>query len=208
VLAESAEQSDGQVPLGRGGPVVQNRSDKDKAKANASPAHQPDLGSPWSRPNRQRREAGALAGAGTDEALGGPISEDVLHEIAEDTSFTERRAAEAERELLEWKKAKFMQQRLGEEFDGLIVSVTKFGLFVELNELFIEGLVPLSTIAGDSYTYHENTRQIIGQRNRQTYSIGDRVRVLVDRVDPVQHKIQFALLQQQPLRGQRRHRKA
>jgi ribonuclease R len=166
------------------------------------------LGSPWSRPNRQRREAGALAGAGTDEALGGPISEDVLHEIAEDTSFTERRAAEAERELLEWKKAKFMQQRLGEEFDGLIVSVTKFGLFVELNELFIEGLVPLSTIADDSYTYHENTRQIIGQRNRQTYSIGDRLRVLVDRVDPVQHKIQFALVQQQPSRGQRRHRKA
>jgi ribonuclease R len=206
VLAESPEQSDGQVPIGSGGPVVENRSGK------ASPGKPPDLGSPWARPNRQRREAGALAGhgssAGTDEALGGPISEDVLHEIAEDTSFTERRAAEAERELFEWKKAKFMQQRLGEEFDGLIVSVTKFGLFVELNELFIEGLVPLSTIAGDSYTYHENTRQIIGQRNRQTYSIGDRVRVLVDRVDPVQHKIQFALLQQQPLRGQRRHRKA
>ena len=87
----------------------------------------------------------------------------MLHEIAEDTSFTERRAAEAERELLEWKKAKFMQQRLGDDFDGLIVSVTKFGLFVELNELFIEGLVPLSTMAGDSYTYHENTRQIIGR---------------------------------------------
>ena len=206
VLAESPEQSDGQVPIGSGGPVVENRSGK------ASPGKPPDLGSPWARPNRQRREAGALAGhgssAGTDEALGGPISEDVLHEIAEDTSFTERRAAEAERELFEWKKAKFMQQRLGEEFDGLIVSVTKFGLFVELNELFIEGLVPLSTIADDSYTYHENTRQIIGQRNRQTYSIGDRLRVLVDRVDPVQHKIQFALVQQQPSRGQRRHRKA
>jgi ribonuclease R len=170
------------------------------------------LGSPWSRPQQKRREDGAHDGhgssAGTGEALTGPISEDGLHEIATDTSFTERRAAEAERELLEWKKAKFMQERLGDEFDGLIVSVTKFGLFVELNELFIEGLVPLSTMTDDSYTYHENTRQIIGQRNHQTYSIGDRVRVLVDRVDPVQHKIQFALLQEQPSRAQRRHRKA
>jgi len=206
VLAESAEQSDGQVPLGSGGPVVQNRS------AKASPDNQPDLGSPWSRPQQKRREDGAHDGHGssarTGEALTGPISEDGLHEIATDTSFTERRAAEAERELLEWKKAKFMQERLGDEFDGLIVSVTKFGLFVELNELFIEGLVPLSTMTDDSYTYHENTRQIIGQRNHQTYSIGDRVRVLVDRVDPVQHKIQFALLQEQPSRAQRRHRKA
>ena len=131
----------------------------------------------------------------------------MLHEIAEDTSFTERRAAEAERELLEWKKAKFMQQRLGDEFDGLIVSVTKFGLFVELNELFIEGLVPLSTMTDDRYTFHENTRQIIGQRNRQSHSIGDRVRVLVDRVDPVQHKIQFALVHEQPSRERRPKRK-
>jgi ribonuclease R len=90
----------------------------------------------------------------------------------------------------------------------LIVSVTKFGLFVELNELFIEGLVPLSSMTDDSYAYHENTRQIIGRRNHRTYSIGDRVRVLVDRVDPVQHKIQFALLQEHPSRAQRRHRKA
>ena len=90
----------------------------------------------------------------------------------------------------------------------MIVSVTKFGLFVELNDLFIEGLVPLSTMTDDRYTYHENTRQIIGQRNQQTYSIGDRVRVLVDRVDPVQHKIQFALVEEQPSHAQRRHRKA
>jgi ribonuclease R len=205
VLAESAEQSD-RVPMVSGGPVVQNRSGK------TSPDGHPDLGSPWSRPQHKRRQDGTHDGRGssveTSGALGGPIPEDVLHEIAEDTSFTERRAAEAERELLEWKKAKFMRQRLGDEFDGLIVSVTKFGLFVELNELFIEGLVPLSTMIDDRYTYHENTRQIIGQRNQRTYSIGDRVRVLVDRVDPVQHKIQFALLHEQPSRAQRRHRKA
>jgi ribonuclease R len=205
VLAERAEQSDGQVPVGSGGPVVQNRSGKTSLN---SP---PDLGSPWSPPKHKPREQaghdGRGSAAGTEPATGGPIPPDVLHEIATDTSFTERRADEAERELLEWKKAKFMQERLGDEFDGLIVSVTKFGLFVELNELFIEGLVPLSTLTNDIYTYHENTRQMIGRRSRRTYSMGDRVRVLVDRVDPVQHKIQFALLDEQPSRAQRPRRK-
>jgi ribonuclease R len=206
VLAESAGQGEGQVPMVSGGPVVQNRLGKASAGAKA------DLGTPWARPQHKRREDttsnGRDSSSETGEALGGTIPEDVLHEIAEDTSFTERRAAEAERELLEWKKAKFMQQRLGDEFDGLIVSVTKFGLFVELNELFIEGLVPLSTMIDDRYTYHENTRQIIGQRNRQSYSIGDCVRVLVDCVDPVQHKIQFALLHEPPSRARRPKRKA
>ena len=98
---------------------------------------------------------------------------------------------------MEWKKVKFMQDRVGEDFDGLIVSVTKFGLFVELTDLFVEGLVPLGTLTDDRYTYHENTRQIIGQRSRKTYSLGQRVRVIVDRIDPVEKKIQFALLEEE-----------
>src|SRR5208283_5326989 len=82
----------------------------------------------------------------------------------------------------EWKKMKFMERRIGEDFDGLIISVTKFGFFVELTDLFVEGLVPLNTLTdgdkykNDRYTYHEDTRQIIGQRSRKTYSLGDRVR--------------------------------
>jgi len=99
---------------------------------------------------------------------------------------------------MEWKKVKFMQDRVGEDFDGLITSVTKFGFFVELTDLFIEGLVPLNTLSDDRYTYHENTRQIIGQRTRKTYSMGDRIRVLVDRIDPVENKIQFAILDDAP----------
>ena len=97
---------------------------------------------------------------------------------------------------MEWKKAKFMERRIGEDFDGLIISVTKYGLFVELTDLFVEGLVPLQTLIDDRYTYHENTRQIIGQRSGKTYSIGDRVRVLVDRIDPVEKKINFAVLEE------------
>jgi ribonuclease R len=87
---------------------------------------------------------------------------------------------------------------VGEDFDGLITSVTKFGFFVELTDLFIEGLVPLNTLSDDRYMYHENTRQIIGQRTRKTYSMGDRIRVLVDRIDPVEKKIQFAILDDAP----------
>ena len=130
--------------------------------------------------------------------MGGPIPLDELHNIAEESSLSERRADEAERELMEWKKVKFMQDRVGEDFDGLITSVTKFGFFVELTDLFIEGLVPLNTLTDDYYTYHENTRQIIGQRTRKTYGLGQRIRVLVDRIDPVEKKIQFAILEEAP----------
>src|SRR4029077_9339711 len=106
------------------------------------------------------------------QPLGGPISLEDLHEIAEECSRSERRADEAERDLMEWKKVKFMQDRVGEDFDGLIISVTKFGFFVELTDLFVEGLVPLDTLTDDRYTYHEFTREIIGQRSRKTYRLG------------------------------------
>ncbi len=133
-------------------------------------------------------------------ALTGPISIEELHDVAEESSQTERRADEAERELMEWKKVKFMQDRVGEDFDGLIISVTKFGFFVELIDMFIEGLVPLATLTHDHFTFHVNTRQIIGQRTRKAYSLGDRIRVLVDRIDPVLRKIQFALMDEEPVR--------
>src|SRR5258707_8030703 len=87
-----------------------------------------------------------------------------------------------------------MQDRVGEEFQGLIISVTKFGFFVELEELFIEGLVPLASLDDDHYSFHENTRQIIGGRSRKTYSIGQKIRVLVDRIDRMARKVQFAVV--------------
>ncbi len=152
-----------------------------------------DTASPWSK-----RRAGAPA---PHESMGGPISVEELHEIAEESSQSERRADDAERELMEWKKVKFMQDRVGEDFDGLITSVTKFGFFVELTDLFVEGLVPLNTLIDDRYTYHENTREIIGQRSRKIYSLGQKIRVLVDRIDPVEKKIQFAVFEEEPVRA-------
>jgi ribonuclease R len=159
-----------------------------------------DAPSPWSK----RRER---AGVPAPHELGGPIALEELHEIAEESSRAERRAADAERELMEGKKVKFMADRVGEDFDGLITSVTKFGFFVELTDLFVEGLVPLNTLTDDRYTYHENTREIIGQRSRKIYSLGQRIRVLVDRIDPVEKKIQFAVVEEEPVRAKGKRKK-
>ena len=174
----------------------------------ASWQHRPEVGhpsedkaSPWSK-----RRTGVSA---PQEKLEGPISAEELHEIAEESSQAERRADDAERELMEWKKVKFMEDRVGEDFDGLIISVTKFGFFVELTDLFIEGLVPLNMLTDDRYTYHENTREIIGQRSRKSYRLGQKIHVLVDRIDPVEKKIQFAVIEEEPVRvmGKRRKRR-
>src|SRR5580658_3251911 len=128
------------------------------------------------------------------------LAESELRAIAEDCSQSERRAADAERELVEWKKVKFMESRLGEEFGAMAISATKYGLFVELEEMFIEGLVPIDTLPGDRYTYHENVRKIVGQRTRREFSIGDRVRVALDRVDAAERKLQFSIVEPEPKR--------
>ena len=138
-----------------------------------------------------------------DKAPTSPIPEDDLRHQAEDASFAERRADAAERELVEWKKMKFMSDRVGEDFDGLIISITKYGMFVELTDLFVEGLIPLNSLYDDRYAFHETTRQIIGQRSRKTYSLGDRVRVVLDRLDQVERKLQFSLIGERPAPAQR-----
>jgi ribonuclease R len=150
-----------------------------------------DAPSPWSkrRDHKAHREDHA--------PLAGPIPLEELHAIAEESSQSERRADDAERELMEWKKVKFMQDRIGDVYDGLITSVTKFGFFVELTDLFVEGLVPVNTLIDDRYTYHENTREIIGQHSRKIYRIGQQLKVIVDRIDPVEKKINFAVLEEE-----------
>jgi ribonuclease R len=197
VLRDSPEQWDGEVPVGVSGADVS--PGHVGAGAPTRPAERSSAGpSPWSK---RRDHAGHLKALAP---LGGSIPHDELHDIAEESSQTERRADDAERELMEWKKSKFMQERVGEDFDGLIISVTKFGFFVELTDLFVEGLVPLVTLTDDHYTYRENTREIIGQHSRLTFRLGQRVRVIVDRIDPVEKKIQFALLEEAPPKTRRR----
>jgi ribonuclease R len=209
VLQASAEDQDSSVKIGvfrvgfRSGtaPGAENRDQLERLADELWPATQAsDAPSPWSK----RRDRGAHQEA--LRPLSGPLSLAELHEIAEESSQAERRAEEAERELIEWKKLKFMQERIGEEFEGLITSVTKFGFFVELDDLFVEGLVPLASLSDDRYTYHENTREILGQRTGRRYRLGQRIRVLVDRLEPVEKKIQFAVIEE-PERGRKAKRK-
>jgi ribonuclease R len=197
VLAEGPERRDEEVPVGVGEPV-DRPYDPDAAQTSAPAKHSSD--SPWSK-GKHAPDGHRARGRHAEEepsARQGPIPEDALHDIAEESSQSERHADDAERELLEWKKIKFMLDRVGEDFQALIISVTKFGFFVELTDLFIEGLVPLSTLTGDLYTFHENTRQIIGQRTKKRYSLGDSVHVLLDRIDHVQRKLQFAVIDDAP----------
>jgi ribonuclease R len=213
--AQSHETHQGEKARGHAPDVPMSRSSDVPIAATHSPSESGvplrhraqqtnEAHSPWAK----RAEKGSSARRRLSSTpIGGPISEPELHEIAESSSQSERAAAEAERELLEWKKLKFMEQRVGEDFDGLIVSVTKFGIFVELTELFIEGLVPLNSLADDNYSYHENTRQIIGARSKKTYSIGDKVRVIVDRIDHMQRKVQFAVMEDKPKRPDKRPKK-
>jgi ribonuclease R len=129
-----------------------------------------------------------------------PIPEGELAAIAQESSESERRAADAERELVDWKKIKFMRDRVGEAFGGMILNATKYGLFVELDDLFVEGLVPIQSLGlfdGDRYTYRENTRQIIGDRWGRKFSVGERVRVVLDRVDAVEKRLQFSILEEE-----------
>ncbi len=194
---DSGAAGDGLTASYRSGSSSEHKRASSPPPGRRDPSTAPGTGSgatasPWSK----RRDHSAHREALQPE--GGPISLEELHNIAEESSQSERRADEAERELMEWKKVKFMQDRVGEDFDGLIISVTKYGFFVELTDLFVEGLVPLDSLADDRYTYHENTREIIGLRSRKIYSMGQRVRVLVDRIDPVEKKIQFAVLEEKP----------
>ena len=116
-----------------------------------------------------------------------------LHALATETSEAERRAQDAERELMEWKKVKFMSERLGDEFEALIISLTKFGFFVELTDLFVEGFVPLDSLDDDQYIYRERLRAIVGQHTKREFHLGARVRVRLDRIDRMGNKLQFSV---------------
>ncbi len=124
----------------------------------------------------------------------GPMSAEELNDIAVESSQAERRAADAERELIEWKKMKFMADKVGDDFPAVILSCTKYGFFVELDDMFIEGLVPLGSLVGDFYSFRDTDRAIVGSRTGHVFSLGQRVHVLLDRIDRQQRRLQFALM--------------
>jgi ribonuclease R len=127
-----------------------------------------------------------------------PIPESELTAIAAESSQAERRADDAERELMEWKKMRFMEDRVGEDFGGIILSCTKYGFFVELDDLFIEGLVPISSLStwgsDERFMFRDTDKQIVSTRTGRVFKMGQRVHVLLDRIDRQQRRLQFALV--------------
>ena len=106
-----------------------------------------------------------------------------LAAVADHASMTERRAVSAERALMDWKKAKYMETRMGDELEAMIVSMAEPGMWVELVDLFVEGFVPVEAIMGEQFGYRENLRAMVGRRTGRKYKLGDHIRIRVDRIE-------------------------
>jgi ribonuclease R len=120
---------------------------------------------------------------------------DELPEVARHTSEMERRADDAERELLQWKKVKFMADKVGDEFEGYVTGVAAFGLFIELIEHFVEGMVHVSTMADDYYRFVEGAHLLRGENTQKVYRLGDKVKVQVVRVNMELRQIDLGLVE-------------
>ncbi|GAW66683.1 ribonuclease R [Geoanaerobacter pelophilus] len=117
-----------------------------------------------------------------------------LPETAAHTSKRERVAMEAEREMVDLKKMQFMRDKVGEEYDGYITGVAPFGLFVELVELFVEGMIPVATLPMDYYVHLEKSHALVGERTRAMYRIADKIRVKVASVNEARKQVEFSLV--------------
>jgi ribonuclease R len=107
----------------------------------------------------------------------------------------ERRADEAERELLQWKKVRFMADKVGDEYEGYITGVAPFGLFVELIEHYVEGMVHVSSMADDYYRFLEQQHVMRGENTKKVYRLGDKVNVQVVRVDMERRQVDLGIVE-------------
>ena len=124
-----------------------------------------------------------------------PLSQNDLVLLGDHCSMCERRADDATRDVDAWLKCEFMQDKLGQEFEGVITSVTAFGFFVMLNEYFVEGLVHVTNLKSDYYHYDEQSHCLFGERSKKRYSLGDEVKIIVARVSLDERKMDFSLVQ-------------
>ena len=122
-----------------------------------------------------------------------PYDVGAIAALGEQCSMTERRADDATREVDAWLKCEFLKDRIGEEFEGVIAAVTNFGVFVELSDLYIEGLIHISALPGDYYHFDQAKQRLIGERTRQVFQLGGAVTVRVARVDLDDRKIDLEL---------------
>jgi len=141
--------------------------------------------------HRSLRESrrGPLSAARREELVDG------LPEVARHCSDMERRADDAERELLQWKKVRFMADKVGDEFEGFVTGVAPYGLFIELVEHYVEGRVHVTSMADDFYRFVEDQHALFGERTKKTYRLGDRVQVQVVRVDLERRQVDLAVVE-------------
>ncbi len=118
-------------------------------------------------------------------------SDDDMSRLGKHCSATERRADEATREVVAWLKCEYMQDKLGQVFRGRISAVTGFGIFVELDDVYVEGLVHVTSLKNDYYTFDAVKHRLVGERGGHVYRLGDKMTVLVARVDLDERKIDF-----------------
>jgi ribonuclease R len=128
--------------------------------------------------------------------------------VARQSSERERRAEEAEREVLEWKKVIFMRDKLGNVYSGRIAGVVPFGLFVELDDYFVQGLVPIASIGGDYWVYAEREHRLRGQSAGREFRLGDAVSVQVKSIDEDRRQIEFRLVEAGGVEVERRKGRA
>jgi ribonuclease R len=138
-----------------------------------------------------------------------PYDEGRLLELGEHCSMTERRADEATRDATEWLKCEYMMDKVGDSFDGVVTAVTSFGLFVELKDIFVEGLVHVTSLKNDYYHFDPTKHRLVGERNRTAYRLADEVRITVTRVDLDERKIDFTLegVENEPREKKKRKKK-
>jgi len=148
---------------------------------------------------------GLLDGRGTREAEASQLVER-LPGIAEHTSSTERRSERSERELLQWKLVRFLAGRIGEEFSGRVTGVQPFGLFVQLADYFVDGLVPIRTLADDYYVFDPEAHRLVGQEKERVFRLADEVRVQLAGVNPRQRGLELKVVGMPEPRAPRRRR--
>ena len=129
-----------------------------------------------------------------------PYDMQAIVTYGEHCSMAERRADDATRDVQAWLKCEYLQDHVGDEFNGVVSAVTSFGLFVELEDLYIEGLVHITALPGDYYNFDASHQRLLGERSGRSYQLGGRVRVQVARVDLDDKKIDLELIDSQPPR--------
>jgi ribonuclease R len=204
---EGVQASEGQTHgegLSQGaGPIPQERTTLGLTFASAETAGAVADAKARKELRRSKRKKDIQVG----EASRGLYSPEALDSIAVHSSAMERRSDEAERELLDLKKLEFMADKLGEEYEGIVIHLTKEGMVVELMELFVEGFVRLISLEDDDYQLRDRPLALVGRISGKVYRLGDRLKVSVDRIDRFRRRVDLSVVERLSVAGREKIRR-